>query len=946
MWDPANRLFPMERVRAPAVCCTALFTLASVALAGGCKPMRPMTQAPQTTARSTSVYQLANGMTVVLREDHFAPVVALQVWVKAGGADEQDFEAGVAHVHEHMLFKGTANRGVGQIASEVEGSGGRINAWTSWNETVYHIVVASRFTDVGLDVLADAVRNSSFDPTELDKELAVVLEEWKRGEDSPGRRVFQALFANAFTKHPYRRPVIGTQETIRGLTRERVLDFYGRYYTPNNMVLVVVGDFDGEAMRKQVDRVFGDYAARALERPARTTEPQQAGLRFETLRMQVQEAQLALGMHIPEAAHDDAPLLDLVAFVLGGGESSRLYRSLVAEQQIVNTVGAFAYTPSDPGLFVVTASLEADDTRKAYAAIVDEMDALRRTGPTQEELDRARINLESDFIFRNETVQEQARELGYAITVHNDPDYDRVYLARLRAATTADLQRVARKYFTRDNLTAVQLLPEGSRQLLTRGVAVEESVGLAKAAGSTASSVSATAPDAGAVAQPAPAMRNGEPQLVKLENGVRVIIAQHHNVPAFSVHAAMLGGVIAETRETNGITNFVAEMLTRGTTARSREQIARDIESIAASVSGFSGHNSLGISASFLSEHFDRGFDLVTEVLRKPAFDPGEIEKTRRELLLAIKNRDDNSSRVAFDLAYATVYPDHPYGMTTLGEASSVERLGQEDLRAFYQRALDPRSLVITVVGDVDAGRVLDRISAAFSDLRPGPNPFSLPRPAPLPSEVRRKSRESERYQSHVVLAYPSITVGDPDRYPLAVLENILSGQGGRLFTELRDRQGLAYSVSAFLTKGLARGLFGGYIGTDPANATRATEGMLDEFRRIQRDPVTQDELSRSKRYLIGSRDISLQTSAAVAEEMGFNELYDLGYLNGREYPKRIDGVSAKDVSRVATKYLKPGIRTEVVVGPSSLPESSDATPSPDSTLSATAGSQHDPDGR
>jgi zinc protease len=211
---------------------------------------------------------------------------------------------------------------------------------------------------------------------------------------------------------------------------------------------------------------------------------------------------------------------------------------------------------------------------------------------------------------------------------------------------------------------------------------------------------------------------------------------------------------------------------------------------------------------------------------------------------------------------------------------------------------------------------------------------------------VRRKSRESERYQSHVVLAYPSITVGDPDRYPLAVLENILSGQGGRLFTELRDRQGLAYSVSAFLTKGLARGLFGGYIGTDPANATRATEGMLDEFRRIQRDPVTQDELSRSKRYLIGSRDISLQTSAAVAEEMGFNELYDLGYLNGREYPKRIDGVSAKDVSRVATKYLKPGIRTEVVVGPSSLPESSDATPSPDSTLSATAGSQHDPDGR
>ncbi len=912
----------MLRVRAPAVCCTALITLASAALLGGCKPMAPPPTGTDATGRSTALYQLDNGISVVIREDHFAPVVALQVWVKAGGADEQDFEAGVAHVHEHMLFKGTANRGVGQIASEIEGSGGRINAWTSWNETVYHIVVASRFTDVGLDVLADAVRNSSFDPTELDKELAVVLEEWKRGEDSPGRRVFHSLFANAFTVHPYRRPVIGTLETIEGLTRERVLDFYGRYYSPNNMVLVIVGDIDAHAMRKPIEKAFGDYAYRPIDRPARAPEPPQRGLRFETLRMQVQEAQLALGMHIPAANHEDAPLLDLVAFVLGGGESSRLYRKLVAETQLTTTVGAFAYTPTDPGLFVVTASLEAEDTRKAYSAIIEELERLRQEAPAQEELERARTNLESDFVFRNETVQEQARELGYAITVHGDPNYDRVYLARLRAATTADLQRIARRYFTRDNLTAVQLLPEDARQQLSRGLAVEDAAALAKAAGSTASAPEAAEPD-GSVATDlstgaARQGRGGKPRLVKLDNGVRVIVAEHHNVPAFSVHAAMLGGVIAETDETNGISNFIAEMLTRGTTERSREQLARDIESIAASLSGFSGHNSLGVSASFLSEHFEEGFDLFSEVLRKPSFDSDELEKTRRELLLAIKNRDDNSSRVAFDLAYATVYPAHPYGMTALGETTSIDKLSRENLRSFYERALDPRSLVIAVVGDVDSDRVVERVSAAVSDLRPGPHPFVLPPPAPWPDTIRRDSRHSDRHQSHVVLAYPSITVSEPDRYPLAVLENILSGQGGRLFTELRDRQGLAYSVSAFLTKGLARGLFGGYIGTDPANAVRATEGLLDQFAKIQSEPVAQEELKRSKRYLIGSRDISLQTSLAVAEEMGFNELYGLGYLIGREYPDRIDAIGAKDITRVATKYLNPAIRTEVVVGPGS----------------------------
>ena len=883
--------------------------------------MSPPSSQSASQDRETTIFQLDNGMSVVIREDHFAPVAALQVWVKAGGADEEDIEAGVAHVHEHMLFKGTANRGVGEIASEVESSGGRINAWTSWDETVYHIVVASRYADTALEVLADAVRNSSFDPGELDKELDVVMEEWKRGQDSPSRRIFHGLFGTAFQEHPYKRPVIGTKESIEGLTRERVLDFFGRYYAPNNMTLIVVGAVDTRKMRSAIQDAFGDFESRPVNRPTRPTEPPQQAPGHETVRMQVQEAHLAVGFHVPAADHDDAPLLDLLAFVLGGGESSRLYRRLVAETQLATAAGAFAYTPADPGLFVVTASLEAADLARAYGVIVDEIERMRQEPVTEEELLRARTNLESDFVFRNETVQGQARELGYAVTVHDDPDYDLVYLERLRAATAADLQVIAQYYFARSNMTVVELLPEGAPQTLGPIKAERGAVALARkvtppAERSTSSVEQIQAATAAGDDRQALGHGSSEPKLVHLDNGARVIVGEHHDVPVFSVQVAMLGGVLAETQETNGVSNFTAEMLTRGTTSRDREQLARDIESMAAGVGGFSGHNSLGVSGTFLSEHFDAGMDLLLEVLLEPAFDATEVDKARRELLLAIKNREDNSSRIAFDLAYATVYPEHPYGMTTLGEAGSVERLEADDLRAFYQRALNPNNLVVAVVGDVDRAAVLEKLDEALSGLPATESPFTIPTPAPEPTAIRQASRETERHQSHVVIGYPSVTVKDPDRYPLAVLDNILSGQSGRLFAELRDRESLAYSVTAFFTKGLARGIFGGYIATDPSNTDKAVASMLREFERVRDEQVSREELGRSQRYLIGTREISLQTNSALAEEMCFNELYGLGFLAGREYADKIQAVKAKDVQRVAREYLDPGIRAEVVVGP------------------------------
>jgi zinc protease len=906
---PDSALPTRSRTRlrtAPAFAAAAL----AAALAPGCS----MNRAPSPTDADTHIYRLANGMRVVIREDHFAPVVAQQVWVQAGGADETEIEAGIAHVHEHMLFKGTARRGVGEIAGAVESSGGSINAWTSWDHTVYHLVLASRFAAEGIDILADATQHSSFDPAELQKELGVVLEEWKRSQDSPSSRVYDMMFATAYGAHPYRRPVIGTQASIKGLTRELITDFYRRYYSPSNMTLIVVGDVNVEQMKREIEAKFGPFADHEVARPKRPLEPEQKATRFASSTMDVQEAQLALGWHIPDANHKDTPALDVLAHILGGGESSRVYRRLVAENPLATTAGAFAYTPPDPGLFLATASYEPADEKAVLDALLEETGKIRDYPVTEAELSRARINLESDFVYRSQTVQGQSRELGYSIVVHKDPNYADKYISFVRQVTPADVQRVARKYLTLENMTGVSLRPTGTPETLTLAALLEAGKRLQTEDPAVAAS---TRNGAGkAVKQTAAPRPDTEPRLVTLPNGVRVIVQEHHAVPMFSVRAAVLGGLLAERPENNGISNFVAEMLSRGTVTRSREQLAAEIESLAGDLGGFAGRSSFGVSGTFLSQYVNEGMALTLDVLLNPDFPEVEVEKTRRELLLAIKNRADESAQVAFDLAYKTVYPDHPYGMTTLGEAESISRMTAEQLRQYYSSVLDPESLVVTVVGDINSDAIIEGLTKHLARVTGDGIPFVMPDAAKMPNAIRRTRIDTNRKQSHLVVAFPGVAMQDPARYSLSVLDTVLSRQGGRLFYELRDKQALAYTVSSFSTEGYAPGILGGYIATDPANEGTALKGLLDEFEKIRDTDIKPEELERAQRYLIGNYEIALQTNSAIAENMTFQELYGLGYLEGRKYGQYINAVDASKVRAAADRFLKLDVRAEAIVGP------------------------------
>lgn len=834
---------------------------------------------------------LDNGLKVVLIEDHSAPVVALNVWVRVGSADEKTAEAGMAHVFEHMLFKGTERRAVGEIASTVEAAGGNINAFTSFDMTVYHITMASRDAAVGVDVLADAVQYSTFDPGELEREEDVVLEEINRSEDSPRRAISRATFETTFTRHPYALPVIGTAESVKSFTREGLLAFFHKWYVPNNMTFVAVGDLDPEETLAQMKAAFANAKPRPdLEHP-RATEPEQTGVRSKIVRSEFEQTLLGISYPATRFSDPDTPYLDLLSLVLGGGDSSRLYRNVKDREELVHGISAGAYTPLDPGLFMIDAVLEGDKIEATIEAVAEEIERLRSFGPGQAELERARVNLLSSEVHEKETMQGQARKYGYYETLADGIEAQEKYLDALRTATPDDLKRVAQSYLRSDRASVVVLLGKGIRDdlndnaliaALDVGSGIERSIARGEQ------------------------LRGGIHQYT-MTNGLRVIVKPNKTIPLVSMRLSFLGGLLAETESTQGITSFLSDVWERGTEQRSAAQLAAEIEGIAGSLEGFSGRNSFGLTAEFLKDSLDTGLDLFADTLLHPAFDPDEIQKARKERLAALARSEDNLSSKAFEIFQREIYPGHPYRFRAIGTAESIGKIDRDALATYYGTYAQPSNGVLSIVGDVDPDAIVESLSQHLSEWSGGEETVSLPDrtlPAP-PSKPRETSLTKNKNQVHIVMGFPGLTLDDPDLPALEVLTQILSGQGGRLFLELRDRQSLAYSVTAFSIEGLDPGIFGVYIASAPDKLDQSLAGLRSELEKLLAGPIGEDELNRSRAYLIGSQAVSLQRYSSQASLLSLDSLYGMGADRHLDYEKKIEAVTLEDVNRVAHRLIQ-----------------------------------------
>lgn len=842
------------------------------------------------------LHTLDNGMQVVLLEDHSAPVVALQTWVRFGSADEDVAVAGIAHVFEHMLFKGTERFPCGEISALIEGAGGSINAWTSYDETVYHVTLASRFWETAFDVLSDAVLHSVFDATELQREKEVVLEELWRGKDHPDHEIAERLFDLTYTTHPYRRPIIGFEDTVRGINRDNMLEVFHTWYAPNNMLFVAVGDFNSETMLNAVMERFGGIPARPLPPRPRLPEPPQSAPRVVVFPFQAELARVEIALPSVGATDARAPALDVLSDLLGSGYNSTLYTALKRRRELAHDVYAYSYTPKDPGVFLLGATCESDNIAEVLRGLMAPIHEAALT-VSEHELAGAKTRIVSHFVHARETYQGIAEQLGRFSMVYGDPNYGSRYIAAVEALTLEDLQEVASTFWHPHHANIALLVPQD-----TSVPEVETVLGWGRQE-----------------ARPhllAPTQTTSATTVLSLPHGGTLIVQTDRKAPLVAIRTVLRGGQRAEPAGKAGLTRLLTSVWDRGTTLRSAAEIERELDRLGAMLNASGDRDSVQMGARFLKETFADGLDLYFEVLTEPIFPEVEVAREQADHLRELDALKESRFRFAMQHFLHAFYGEHPYHHISLGTRESVASITRDDLLDFHQQLLQLEQAVHVVVGDITAEEVvaLWHRFAPYSQEEAAAATAPVVPAIPVRTTMETRTVEVEGQQTHIIWGFPTVHGRHPDRYALHLLDTILGGSGGRLFVELRDRKSLAYSVTSFDAYPVDNGFLALYIGCSPekeAEALSEFERVIDE---LQQQGVTPEELQRAQTYLEGSLDITLQSTSQRTAMFGMGMLLQGKWNAYQEYVETVRRITREDVQRVARQYLRAEASLRMIV--------------------------------
>lgn len=845
---------------------------------------------PESNAR---VFTLDNGLTLIVEEDRSAPVASVQAWCGTGSIHEGAWMgAGLSHILEHMLFKGTEKRTVGDISRQVQDRGGYINAYTSFDRTVYWIDVPADGASEAVEILADAMMNSTLPEEEYTKEQEVIRREFAMGFDDPNRQSSLQTLRTVFSQSPFRHPVIGYLDIYNKLTRDDVMAYYKARYVPNNLTFVVVGDVDAQKIRKQLETFFEKYPRRAIEPVFVASEPEQIGRREAHEEFPTELTRLALTWRVPGLTNPDTPALELLGDVLGSGRSSLLVQKLREQLRLVHSVDAGMFSLQTDGVWGIDALCDPDKRGQVENEALALLEKVKKDGVSQADLDKARRSMLSGQISSLATMRGKASDLGSSWLLTRNPNFSRDYLDAINRVTTADLQRVARQYLRDDCLNVTSLNPPGTLDRTTKESAAAE---------------------------------KSEVKKFELSNGLRLLVREDARLPLVSIYATFRGGLLAEKPETNGVTKLLSRTMLKGTQTRSAAQIAEQLEGVGGRIASDSGYNSFSVVAEVMKPDLALGLDVVADVLQHPTFPEAEVELEKQAQIAGIKAENEQITAVARNAAREKLFGTHPYALRNLGRIESVSRLTAKDLQAMHDQYVVAKNGVIAVFGDVKAEEVRKLVEKEFAKLPSGELALTAPpQPEPL-KEAVAVVEERDKQQAIVMFGYPGVDVLSPDLPAFELLDEASNDLGSRFFNRIREQLGLAYFVGAGKFAGLAPGSFVFYLGTDPKKVGEVTREFQDEINKLAKEGLTEEELARAKKKLLGGEAIRNQSNGTFASVVAIDELVGLGYDHSQKRRERIEAVTLDDTRRVAGKYFNVPGRVQVTVRP---PEQPAANPS------------------
>lgn len=850
---------------------------------------------------------LPNGLTLLVQRDPTAPAVAVVSHVRAGFFDEPDRLSGISHVLEHMLFKGTPTRGVGQIAQETKAAGGYLNAATGYDHTTYYAVLPAGSLAVALDLQSDALRRSTLDADELRRELRVIIEEARRKLDTPSAVASETLAALLFDQHRIRRWRIGTEAQLAALSHDDLAGYYRSRYVPERTIVAMAGDLDPEMALDAGREFFGGWPTAAAAQDPSPEEPEHREVRARTLRGDVRRAELVVGWRGVPALHPDAAALDVAAAVLGTGRASWLYRALRAPGHVMS-VGAWHYSPTEVGIFSVAVDLDAPRLGDALAGIAASVARLGEAGPSDDDLSRVRRVLRARWARRLETVEGRASALAAAEALGGVDLLDEEY-ERLLAVTPDDIRRVANQWLSPEAVAAVAFLPEQAAAELTPD--------LLRAAFAAPGPVPPEAGEPRPAAPPPPVPVRGAITSGVLHvplPGVDLLIGRKPGVPLVSI-GAYRRRTVSDTIKAAGLSALAVRSAVRGAGGMDAAGLALAFERLGGGLSPHLSSDWFGFGTSVLADQALEGAALLHTVLHTPAFDDGEVSREQGTLADEVAQAADDMLRYPVQLALRAGFGDTGYGLPVQGLPDSVPALTSGMVRAWHACELAEGRTAVVAVGDLEPERFAERLAGLF-----GKDP---PRETSVIATIGRWHHAPEsgpvvveraKRQTGMAILFPGPSRTDPGRFAAMVWSAIASGLGGRLFHALRDRKSLAYTVIASSWQRAGAGALLLYLATSPEREDEAREALLVELARFRETPPDRDELIRAINYLSGQAQVQRQTAAAVAGEVVESWLMGTGLEELADPAAGFKAVTAEAVWNLARRYLEPDLRVEGIV--------------------------------
>ncbi len=868
-------------------------------------------------------YELPNGLRVILSEDHRLPLAAVNLWYHVGPANEEPGRTGFAHLFEHMMFQGSKHVPGDQHIKLLEGAGASdLNGTTDFDRTNYFETVPANQVELALWLESDRMGYLLEQVTAeaLANQQDVVRNERRQSvENQPYGIVDEAGIHALFPKgHPYYASVIGSHEDIQAAKLEDVRNFFKQYYAPNNASLAIVGDIDPAKIKPLVEKYFGSLKrGPAVQKPNVETPPITSERRL-TVTDTIELPKVGMGWLTPPIFKDGDADAAVAANILGGGRSSRLFKALVYDQQIAQSVQVQQNSLTLGSMFTIEVIARPGKTpEQLESAINAELEKIRTAGPDAAEVERAHNTIETGIV---NGLQRLGGFGGIADRLNTyehylgDPGYLAKDLVRYRATTPESVKAFAAKYLTTNSRVVVFGVP-GEKKLGPEVPKPSAPTG----GGQTAEGVNAdeawrsTKPETG----PASTLKLPSPTSFTLPNGLTVLYARRTGVPVVSANLVVRTGSDANPADMPGLANFTAAMLDEGTKTRDALKIADDLARLGASLATGSSMDSSTVSVTSLRKTFPAALDILADVALNPSFPQAEVERQRASRLASLMQQKDSPQQIAQRVLVSALFgPKHPYGYVEIGTEASNKAMTREALEAFWKQNFVANNAALVVVGDIDEAEVKSLAAKTLGGwLKGTPSKPALGSPETTPAKLILVDKAGAP-QSQVWVGTVGVSRKTPDYAAVQVLNTGLGGQfSSRLNMNLREDKGYSYGAfSTFVTR-KAAGPFFALAGVKTDVTGPAVGEMLKEVGTMANKPLSAEEMTLSKDSLVRSLPADFETNQSTAGTFGAIYVYDLGLDYWSKYPAMIEGVTPAAVEAAATKYLQRDALHVVIVG-------------------------------